>query len=124
VIFAGTIPYYTGLLAVDFLGKTDPVIAALPADDSGRVGWNGMRSVPGHNKYDLEHSIKRRQPTFIQTARWGGQNLGAWADEHYETVHHMGVRLMLLRGSEHVDWSKLRGGEPDPEPAGGEEETP
>jgi hypothetical protein len=122
VLFAGAIPYYTGLFAVDFLGKTDPVIAARPADASGRVGWNGMRSVPGHNKYDLEHSIKGRKPTFIQTARWGGQNLGPWAGERYRAVTHMGARLLLRRDSEHVEWSKVR--EPEPGPAGGEEEAP
>jgi hypothetical protein len=112
VLFAGTIPYYTGLPAVDFLGKTDPVIAALPADASGRVSWNGMRSVPGHNKYDLEHSIKGRRPTFVQTARWGGQNLTAWVAEHYRLVHHRGARLLLERDSPYVDWRRVREEEP------------
>ena len=58
VLAAGVIPYYTGLRATDFLGRTDKYIASLPADLSGAVGWNGMYSVPGHNKYDLAYSIQ------------------------------------------------------------------
>ena len=107
VTWAGAIPYYTGLRAVDFLGKSDPHIASLPPDTSGRVGWKGMKSVPGHNKYDLEYSIKERRPTFIQTFKWGRQNLRRWVREHYRTVRHLGVGLRLERGSEHIDWSKL-----------------
>jgi hypothetical protein len=62
VLAAGVIPYYTGLRATDFLGRTDPYIAHLPADLSGAVAWNGMFSVPGH-KDDLRYSIEMLQPT-------------------------------------------------------------
>ncbi len=107
VTWAGTIPYYTGRPAVDFLGKSDPVIAALPPDDSGAVSFRGMKSVPGHNKYDLNYSIKERRPTFVQAYKWGRQNLHRWVRDHYTTVSHMGVGLRLLEGSPHVEWDRL-----------------
>ena len=71
VIRAGTIPYYTGRIAVDYLGKNDPHIANLPPDLSGQISWNGMYSVSGHNKYDLEYSIKEQLPTYVGRLRVG-----------------------------------------------------
>ncbi|MCP5052904.1 MAG: hypothetical protein GY940_37390, partial [bacterium] len=62
VSWAGTIPYYTGRKAVDFLGKSDRYIASLSPDMSGSYPMYGMTSVPGHNKYDLEYSIVKLKP--------------------------------------------------------------
>ena len=53
VIRPARCPYYVDRTAIDFLGKSDSHIAHLNADISGAVSWSGMRSVPGHNKYDL-----------------------------------------------------------------------
>jgi len=55
VYWAGSIPYFTNRKAIDFLGKSDRYIAKLPPDLSGKISWNGMKSVPGHNKYDLKY---------------------------------------------------------------------
>jgi len=66
VFWAGSIPYYTGRVSADFLGKTDKHIAQLNPDLS-EPAWHGMRGVPGHNKYDLNYSIKLKQPTYVQT---------------------------------------------------------
>jgi len=51
VIWAGTIPYYSGTRATDFLGKTDKHIARRRADLM--IPFSRMTTVPGHNKYDL-----------------------------------------------------------------------
>ncbi len=109
VSWAGAIPYYSGLAAVDFFGKSDPRIAALSPDLSGRVSWNGMKSVPGHNKYDLRYSIQERQPTYIQEYTWGRQNLRAWVADHYVSVQHRGAVLCLAESSPYVDWRRISG---------------
>jgi hypothetical protein len=102
VFWAGSIPYYTGLRAVDFLGKSDPVIARMAPDLTGAVAWNGMTSVPGHNKYDLNYSIVKLRPTYVQGFRWGRQDLSEWGRAHYDSVSHRGITLWLRRGAPEV----------------------
>lgn len=106
VFFAGTPPYFAERDGVDFLGKNDAHIARLDPDTSGKVSWNGMRSVPGHNKYDLNFSIKTLLPTYVEGFRWGSQNLESWAKDHYVTFYYKGVRLSLLKDSPAVRWEK------------------
>ncbi len=108
VFWAGSIPYYTGLRAIDFLGKSDPVIARRKPDLSGAVAWGGMNSVPGHNKYDLRYSIVNLRPTYVQGFRWGRQDLSQWGRAHYDSVSHKGVPLWLRRGSGDVRWDHIR----------------
>lgn len=110
VFWAGAIPYFTGRRAVDFLGKSDRYIAHLPPDVSGRAGWSGMRSVPGHNKYDLNYSIRSVRPTYVQGFQFGTQDLTQWAEKRYSKVEFEGVSLFLLRGSPKVLWTRLRDG--------------
>jgi hypothetical protein len=107
VFWAGTIPYFTDNKAIDFLGKSDKYIANLAPDTSGSVSWLGMNSVPGHNKYDLNYSIKTVEPTYVQGFKWGSQDLSQWAKSKYVNVKHHGVRLSLLRDSPSVFWGKI-----------------
>lgn len=107
VVFAGSIPYYIDRRAIDLLGKSDRYIARLPPDVSGSVSWFGMRSVPGHNKYDLDYSIKRLTPTYVQIMQWGRDDLTSWAGAHYVNVEQSGVKLWLLRDSPDVLWSRV-----------------
>ena len=107
VLAAGVIPYYTGLRASDFLGRTDKYIASLPADLSGAVSWNGMYSVPGHNKYDLGYSIQQLEPTYIEASHWGGQDITSWVAAHYSWVEYRGVGLWLKRDAAEVKWGLL-----------------
>jgi arabinofuranosyltransferase len=113
VLWAGGVPYYSMRPAVDFLGKTDPAIARRAPDLSGAVAWSGMSSVPGHNKYDLEWSIVRRRPDFVQSFTWGRQDLRAWGRARYDSVAFRGVGLWLRRDSRAVRWEKLSGSRPD-----------
>ena len=108
VFWAGTLPYYVDRVALDFLGKSDPYIANLPPDLSGKIAWNGMNSVPGHNKYDLNYSIKELRPTYVQGLEWGSQNLSVWGEEYYVRVKYKSVWLFLLKDSPHVDWGKVK----------------
>ncbi len=108
VIWAGTLPYYTDLYGVDFLGKSDPIIARLKPDLSGAVSWAGIRSVPGHNKYDLNYSIVKLQPTFIQAYSWGEQTVKPWVVKNYVRVEYHGVSgvktIFLKKDSPYVCW--------------------
>jgi len=110
--WAGTIGYYSQRYSIDPLGKMDPYIANLPADVSGAVGWGGMISVPGHNKYDLEYSFKLLRPDFIQyigsVCTWGQQNLKRWCDENYKLVEYKGVQLLLKKDSQNIYWDKIK----------------
>ncbi len=113
VIWAGTLPYYTDRIGVDFLGKSDARIAHLQADISGSVSWGGMISVPGHNKYDLNYSIVELQPTYVQAYSWGYQTVKAWVVQHYVRMDYQGVAgsktVWLLKDSPLVCWDACRG---------------
>jgi hypothetical protein len=108
VINAGTLPYYTGLKAIDMLGKSDRHIAQLPPDTSGRITWFGMKSPPGHNKYDLKYSIMTFRPTYVEVFRYGRDNLFSYAQTNYVRVRYKGIFLWLLRDSKDVYWEKIR----------------
>ncbi len=117
VFYAGSIPFYTDFYAVDFLGKNDRHIASLRPDTSGAVSWLGLTSAPGHNKYDLEYSILRLRPTWVQGLRWGGEDVTREALELYRPVpvefktllSHGERTLLLLRGSPLVKWKLIHG---------------
>jgi len=107
VYWAGSIPYFTNRKAIDFLGKSDRYIAKLPPDLSGKISWNGMKSVPGHNKYDLKYSIKDLEPTYVQGFKWGVQDLSEFAEKRYANIEYAGVSLFLLKESPTVLWNKV-----------------
>jgi len=104
---AGLVPYYSGRKAIDFLGKCDRYIAHLPPDLSGKISWRGMYSVPGHNKYDLNYSIKTLQPTYVEVFKWGSQDVSHWAMDKYVLINFPGGGLYLLKDSPAVLWNKL-----------------
>jgi hypothetical protein len=107
VIRAGVIPYYTGRYSVDFLGKSDPRIATLPPDLSGASARPWTSSLPGHNKYDLEYSIKQLRPTYVEYFAWQNDTVLNWAKNEYVRVNYKGVPLNLLASSEEVRYDKI-----------------
>lgn len=107
VIWAGSIPYYSGRYAIDFLGKTDSYIAHLQPELGGASRRGSMLTWPGHNKYDLEYSIGQLMPTYVQQFNWGRQNLGQLKRAAYEEGVYRGISLWLLSGSPYVIWSQL-----------------
>ena len=58
VVTAGAIPYFSERPAIDFLGKTDPMIANLK-------NHPGFAFHPGHSKWDIALSVKTWQPDVI-----------------------------------------------------------
>jgi len=108
VTSAGIVPYYVdNRLAIDFLGKSDKRIARLPADISGQASYGPIFSLPGHNKYDLNYSIKTLQPTYVQVTIWGGQDVTAWVEDHYADITYEGVQLYLRKESPLVLWESV-----------------
>jgi len=102
VFWAGALPYYSQRYTIDYLGKSDPYIAALPPDTSSDVS-----GLPGHNKYDLVYSIQQLQPTYSAGFKWGAQDLAAWREEHYCEVTYKGITLYLLKDAPAVRWELI-----------------
>jgi hypothetical protein len=103
---AGTMPYYADLPAIDFLGKADKHIARLQPDP--KLGWSGMKSTPGHNKYDLRYSIVELKPDFLTRYAWGHDDLKAYVEARYVKTD-IG---WFLKDSPHVRWNLVRGLKP------------
>lgn len=55
VVWAGAVPYFSDLPAIDLLGKSDPVIARTKPH----------HSFAGHNKWDYSYSIGKLQPHMV-----------------------------------------------------------
>jgi len=108
VFWAGTIPYYVDNTAIDFLGKSDAYIAELPPDLSGSVSWDGMNSVPGHNKYDLTYSIVLLKPDFVPKFLHGNQDVYSIVKDDYIKVEYRETTLYLLKNSPNIKWEKLK----------------
>ncbi len=104
VFWGGTIPYYNPeRTAIDYLGKSDPVIAALAPDpDDAMRGW------PGHNKRDLTYSIQTLQPTYSEEFAIGSSDIRAWGREHYTALvqgQNRDIVLFFKAGDPAVNWS-------------------
>ena len=110
VFAAGTVPYYSGRVGIDFLGKMDKYIARVPPDLSGTPYSLRGRNLPGHNKYDLEYSIGQLKPVYASNLHYLKDNIaakGAIRDYAHITTTQ-GYKFYLLRRSPHVDWQKLQ----------------
>ena len=92
VFHAGTVPYYTGLRAVDFLGKTDVQVARRAPN---------LKGAPGHNKTDLRYSIGERRPDYVEDFRWGPDEAPS---DDYQRVGF----LWLRRNSPNIRWDLVR----------------
>ena len=112
VTYAGIVPYFTSLKAIDILGKCDKYIASLPADVSGAIVGPGMKSAPAHNKYDLYYSIVERRPTFTATDSWGRQNVRDFIKQNYVQAAPKGFGpnaccFAFLKNSPDVHWERV-----------------
>jgi hypothetical protein len=106
VVRAGAVVYFSERPGIDFLGKSDRHVAALPGDLVGDPE-HGRPSLPGHNKYDLRYSIEQLQPTYVSVAIWGRQDLRDFVRAHYAVVTSHGVPLVLRDGDPRVRWERV-----------------
>jgi hypothetical protein len=103
VVWAGALPFYADRRAVDFLGKSDKHIANLPAHLD--------IALPGHNKFDLQYSIRTLQPTYIQSfQRNNEENLRDWVVKNYIRTDYItkygNITLILKRNDPSILWDK------------------
>ena len=115
---AGILGYYTNRAAVDFFGKMDRYVASLAPDLTGRSAYSAfrVRSFVGHNKYDLDYSIKQKKPVYIEWFARKQKGLSEWVAQNYVFVSYASDdsfvmrehAFLLLEGSPHVDWELLR----------------
>ncbi|MFO0592424.1 MAG: hypothetical protein U0441_33080 [Polyangiaceae bacterium] len=109
VTWAGAIPYFAHRDAVDFFGKCDARIANGPVH-------RGRLFAPGHNKWDLDHSVGGLRPDVIaqlpadeadvpdKLATWGYDRVGP---EVFVLRRANGVdRTALLRAACTIPWSR------------------
>ena len=117
VASAGVTGYYTNRVGIDFFGKMDRYLASLPPDLTGSVAYQDfrVRSFVGHNKYDLEYSIKKKKPTWIEFFIYGQEDLSEWVMQNYvfvtcaEDDEFFGhCDFFFLEGSPHVNWELLK----------------
>jgi hypothetical protein len=101
VVYAGALVYYSGLRGVDFLGKSDPIIARLRPDLT--LGFDGLPTTPGHNKYDLRYSIEVLAPDVLEIVKWGHDDETSFVRAHYAA--HDG--LWFKKDSPRVRWELL-----------------
>jgi len=102
VAAAGALPYYSGLRGVDILGKSDRTIARL-----AKTYVPGRTVVPGHNKLDLDYSLKKLRPDVIYDAvswsRHGRSDIAEFVAENYVR----GGSFWLRKDSPHVHWDRV-----------------
>lgn len=108
VWWAGSMPYYLDRKTIDFFGKSDKYIANLPPDLSGSRGWNGMNSVPGHNKYDLQYSLVKLQPSYIPGFSMGLQDFSEWGALNYQMIKVGGYSFLLRREAKEIKWDSIK----------------
>lgn len=91
VIWAGALPYFSGLNAIDLFGKCDRRIART-ASHARR--WQSF--IPGHDKYDFSYSIDTLAPDVVAIRRPDfNQQHGA-----YQKVWQVGRLIIYARRSE------------------------
>ena len=72
-----------------------------------------MISVPGHNKYNLQHSIVQLRPTYVQAFACGYETVKPFVMENYERVEYHGQEgtrtIFLLKDVPLVCWEACKG---------------
>ena len=72
-----------------------------------------MISVPGHNKYNLQHSIVQLRPTYVQAFACGYEIVKPFVMENCERVEYHGQEgtktIFLLKDAPLVCWEACKG---------------
>lgn len=102
-IWAGAIPYFSERPAVDFLGKSDAVIA------HGRNrAWRWEKFYPGHNKYDYKYSIGVLRPDVVDQVWDDYRDAVPILMQHYLPFYdEENNPVYLLKDSKNILWEKV-----------------
>jgi hypothetical protein len=107
VCWAGTVPYFADINAIDLLGKCDPVIARLPAHVE--AGWARFTDFhPGHNKWDYAYSIGLLQPDLVVQLCKDPEEMQRLLAVNYESVQFGTDTFFVRRGSPAINFELLR----------------
>lgn len=109
VVGAGTIPYLLpDRIALDVLGKADPVIAHEQVRTPMSIeDIPDMR--PGHMKWDYAHTFGELKPDVIVSI-WPGTDKQAapYLTEYVYSTIAPGIQVYLLKDSPNILWDKVR----------------
>ena len=108
VVWAGAIPYYSERDGIDFLGKSDKYIAHLKPDLTIFNSVYGMKTLPGHNKFDLRYSIIFLHPDVIERSDWANQAVGLRPDFKYKPYTYKNISFLIHDKSPNILWDKLK----------------
>jgi tetratricopeptide (TPR) repeat protein len=100
VVWAGSLPYYTGRTCVDLLGKSDRTVARGPVRMEPGAGPRPALE-PGHFKWDYDHSLGSGKPDVIVETWYRMETHPEWA--HY-FAHDLGLSgsVYVREGSQHI----------------------
>ena len=103
VIWGGAIPYFSERYSIDFLGKSDAVIA-----HGKNRAWRWEKFYPGHNKYDYKYSIGVLKPDVVAQIWDDYREAIPILQQHYIPFdageHGM---VYLLKDSKNILWGKV-----------------
>ena len=104
---AGTIPYFSGRVGVDLLGKNDIYIAHQPMRRE-RGGIHALFEFrPGHMKYDYHYSVETLRPDLVVQLWQHQEEVRPYLAENYTGVLVDGHCVYFRRNSGNVLWEKL-----------------
>lgn len=104
---AGIVPYFAERTYIDLLGKTDPVIAHLPMDQTAIPEFK-----PGHMKWDYTYSIGKLKPDVVLELWVKPADAAAYLEADYVPIWFppKNANVWMLRDSPRILWERLRGG--------------
>lgn len=106
-LFAGAPPYYAQRPAIDLLGKSDSYIAQKQPNWVPEGVWNSD-FYPGHNKWDLNHSVLVQRPDIVLNfLSWEGEDVALRAAGYEQRCLPDAYPILVLSDSTNVDFSKL-----------------
>jgi arabinofuranosyltransferase len=104
VTWAGIVPYFTERYTVDMLGKTDKTIARLPMQQAppGKNPYTFF--LPGHLKYDYNHSIAVMKPDVVLQF-WGDlSEANPYIADTYVKIETENLWAYARIGSNKIRW--------------------
>ncbi len=102
----GIVPYFAERTYIDLLGKTDPVIAHLPMDQTIIPEFK-----PGHMKWNYAYSIGTLKPDVVLELWVKPEDAGPYLDADYLTIWFppKNGNVWMRKDSPHILWERIWG---------------